>query len=151
MSKAGEKYCKYSRRHGWMELSSFASGDGSISFHWTKHESGSLLLTEMVTESDVAESLRHSVFLADKWKGWAIILLGRGGSGDYREVRLVRPVCRPKNKSKVLVMDNVEYRFKSVDGKFVFTCRGKEVENASDVASLRFFLIYEEDFGRCYE
>lgn len=145
-----------------MRLATYASGDGSISFSWTRdddrlHAEASVSgtgLAEPVTESDVSQFLLEED--ASKWVGWDIVLLGeRHDRRRVPDVRLARLVRRPFHTSKKLVMDGEEYDYEtSGDGKPGELCgwkvsffqEGREVVNLDVKASLMFFLRHEEDF-----
>ena len=58
---------KFSRRHGWMRLRTFASGDGSVSFAWTEEGGARRRLPEPVTESVLAPGSIRKNSKAPEW------------------------------------------------------------------------------------
>ena len=158
---------KYSRQHGWMEIRSYAPGDGSIDFSWIdeKNPLGNVL-EEPVTESDVSEWLRLKEN-AERFKGWEILVLGRCSRYQVPyDVRIAQLVERPFHTSKRLVMDEIEYEYvfhgkEPRDGEFRnyhsgnttfygVTKSGRravgKVVNMDVVSALCFFLNHESDF-----
>ena len=157
---------KRSRRHGTMELRSYAPGDGGISFRWVS-QSNSLgeALDEPVTESDVSEWLEQES--QEKWKGWDIVVFRHLVRDRYWKVRLGQLVCRPFHTSNKLVMgdevyeyhhDNdkgvteslvrIDYRSSNTDFYSLGGGRKVKIENMTIILGLLFFLNHEEDFER---
>jgi hypothetical protein len=151
-----EGYVKYSREHGQMYLTSYASGDGSISFRWVLESDKRrvIALREVVSESDVSEYLRiHGN--EEKWVGWDTLDIGN----IYPHIVLVRDVSRPPQTSKQLVLDGVVYRYAAKSDvsttlgtyngnttSFFEVQSGKVVEDSEVIAMLCFFLNHELAF-----
>ena len=151
---------KASRRHGCMWLRGHASGDGSISFVWTKDDNRLLSVDEIVTESDVSEYLRQPEEIG-KWEGWDILDLGEGGRP---QIKLVQDVSRPVHSSKKLVLGHRTYRYacdqRALDSMgagfrhspemtaFYEGRSTRPVNNTSVILALCFFLNHEEAFCR---
>ena len=147
---------KYSREHGQMYLTSYASGDGSISFRWVLESDKRrvIALMEVVSESDVSEYLRiHSN--EEKWVGWDTLDIGN----ICQNIVLVRDVFRPHQTSKQLVLDGVVYRYAAKSDvsttvgtyngnttSFFEVQSGKVVEDSEVIAMLCFFLNHELAF-----
>lgn len=145
-----EGYVKYSREYGQMYLTSYASGDGSISFRWVLESDKRRVtaLREVVSESDVSEYLRiHGN--EEKWAGWDILDIGH----LYPYIVLVRDVSRPHQTSKQLVLDGVTYRYEIKSDvstalgfhngnttSFFEVQSGKVVEDSVVIMTLCFFL-----------
>jgi hypothetical protein len=101
---------KRSRQHGWMELRSYAPGDGGIAFTWvSENDPNGPTLEEPVTESDVSEWLAQS----DKtWDGWDIVVFFKPGEDRrYWDVRLGQLVQRPYHTSTKLLMGDSVYEY----------------------------------------
>lgn len=153
-----EGYVKYSREHGQMYLTSYASGDGSISFRWVLESDKRrvIALREVVSESDVSEYLRiHGN--EEKWVGWDILDIGN----ICQNIVLVRDVFRPHQTSKQLVLDGMTYRYEiksdvsttlgTYNGNttlFFEVQSGKVVEDSEVIAMLCFFLNHELPYIR---
>jgi len=103
---------KYSRRHGWMLMRSYAPGDGSIDFNWvSEQDPNGAVLEEPVTESDVSEWLRMKEN-SERFQGWEILVLGKCSRLQVPyDVRIARLVERPFHTSKRLVMDGIEFEY----------------------------------------
>jgi len=99
---------KFSRRHGWMSLATWASGDGSVSFSWGTNAYEGKHVPETVTESDVSEFMRDPLN-ENRWKGWEVVMLG--GASGIPSPRLAKPAKRPHHTSRKLVMGGVEYEY----------------------------------------
>jgi hypothetical protein len=149
---------KYSQRHGWMLIRTYASGDGSISVAWVgANDRNGNVLGEIVTESDLSEFLRIPEN-AEKWKGWIILNLS---TVSLPQNRLVRYVERPFHTScKLKLGDNV-YRYNydkllasemghgfehNLNNTTFLDEDNEEVKNGEVVASLCFFLNNEGFF-----
>lgn len=139
---------KRSRRHGLMELRTYASGDGSVSLVWEGADGKAL--AEPVTESDASEYL-DKYEEAFKWEGWEIVSVSREGGTS---VKLARAVKRPAGSHKKLVMGGKVYEYSQKDGALgkymagntTFVCVGEEVASLDVMASLLFFLNHELDY-----
>ena len=150
---------KYSRRYGWMWLRSYAPGDGSVDFVWTKEgDAKGAALDEPVTESDASEWLRIDEN-SRRWEGWEILqLAGPKGRPEFAPVRLVERVSRPKHTSKKLLFrgDTYEYVWHGEHGgdgqtftpqnTTFYDAEREAVRNADFILAMCFFLNHESEF-----
>ena len=152
---------KYSRRHGWIILKTYASGNGCIDFTWIlENNKNGTVVPEFVTESDVSTYLRQLSEAGEhKWDGWDIFMFGYG---KRPHPVLVQAAVRPFGTSNKLIFQNEKFEYfwkdkyrkeqKQTNNIFnlvVFAKDLKEnviVENISIRLGIFFFLTHEKDF-----
>lgn len=153
---------KYSRRHGWMFLRSYASGDGSISFNWVReNDRTGTAVDEIVTESDVSMFLKEDQEDQNRWEHWDILDVAEG---VRPQIRLVQNVSRPFHSSKQLMFGDKKYRYacdqralESMGAGFLHSPEmtifsegrsSKHIVNSNIISALCFFLNNERFFCR---
>ena len=152
---------KYSQKHGWMILKTYAPGDGSIHFKWiSDNDLQGPSIDEFVTESDVSEFLRQEAAEGNpRWKGWEIFVMWPDRT-QFPVVRLIEPASRPFHTSKRLIFRGQEFEYATMRGDGQDYSPGNttfwsveddgryQVHNGDIILALCFFLNYEDDFAK---